>query len=60
MKRSKEGGYNVSDEIKCTSNKFIGRVEKIFKNLSKFLEWRSFYSNDLPILMDFYEEVQEA
>jgi hypothetical protein len=60
MRRSKERGYNVSDEIKCASNKFIGRVEKIFKNQPKPLEWLSFLNNGLPLLIDFCEEVQEA
>jgi len=36
------------------------QLEKLFKNLPKPLEWRSFYSNDLPFLMDFCEEVQEV
>jgi len=38
----------------------MGSVEKILKNLPKPLEWRSFYNNDLPLLMDFCEEVQEV
>ena len=60
MRRSKERGYNISEEIRHTSNKFVGRVEKIFKNLPKPLEWRSFYNNDLPLLMDICEEVQRT
>ncbi len=59
VRRCKERGFNVSDEIKCTSNKFVGRVRKIFKNLPNYLEWLSFYINDLPLLMDIYEEVQK-
>jgi hypothetical protein len=35
------------------------QVEHIFKNLPKPLEWRSFYNNDLPLLMDFCEKVRE-
>jgi hypothetical protein len=31
--RSKERGYNVSKELRQTSNKFIRRVDQIFKNL---------------------------
>ncbi len=42
-----------------TSHKFMGRVEKIFKNLPKPVEWRSFYNNDLPILMDICQEVRK-
>ena len=41
------------------SHKFMGRVEKIFKDLPKSLKWPSFYDNDLPILMDICEEVRE-
>jgi len=50
MRRNKERGYNVSEEIRHTSHKFMGRIEKIFKTLPKPLEWRSFYNNDLPLL----------
>jgi len=56
----KERGYKVSEEIRQTSNKFIGRVEKIFKNLPKSLEWRSFCNHDLPLVVDFCKEVQKA
>jgi len=38
----------------------MGSVEKIFKNLPKPLEWLSFFNNDLPLLVDFCEEVQEV
>jgi len=57
---SKERRYNVSDEIRHTSNKFVGRVENIFANLPKPLEWRLFFNHDLPLLIDFCEEVQEV
>jgi ParB family chromosome partitioning protein len=60
MRRSKERGSSITDEIRCLSNKFIGQVEEIFKNLPKPLEWLSFLNNDLPLLMDICEEVQEA
>ena len=55
---SKERGYKVSEEIRQTSNTFIGRVEKTFKNPPKSLEWQSFYRHDLRILMDISQEVQ--
>jgi len=58
--RSKERGYNVSEEIRHTSNKFVGRVENIFANLPKPLEWLSFLNHGFPLLMDFCEEVQEV
>jgi len=60
VRRSKELGYGVATQARLTSNKFIGSVEKIFKNLPKPLEWRSFFNHDLPLLMDFCEEVQEV
>ncbi len=41
-------------------NEFIKPVEKNFKNLPKPLEWQSFYVNDLPLLIDFCEEVREV
>ena len=33
MQRSKERGYNVSEELSDTSHKFVRRVENIFANL---------------------------
>ena len=55
----KERGYKVSEEIRQTSNTFIGRVEKTFKNPPKSLDWQSFYRHDLRILMDIPEEVRK-
>lgn len=60
VRRSQERGSSVSKQSKSLSHKFMGQVEKIFKNLPKPLEWRSFYNNDLPIVIDFCEEVQEV
>ena len=60
VRRSRERGFNPAKETKRTSSRFAGRVEKIFNNLPKPLEWQSFYNNDLPLLMDFCEEVREA
>ena len=59
MRRSKERGYNVTIDKKWTSGKFAGRVEKIFKNLPKSLEWPPFYRHDLPLVLDFCKEVRE-
>jgi len=36
------------------------RVDQIFKNLPKPVEWLSFYNNDLPILMDICKEVRKV
>ncbi len=54
---SKNRGSQVSKKAELLLSKFTQQLEKIFKNLPKCLEWRSFYLNDLPILMDFCEEV---
>ena len=60
MRRSKERGYKAGKATKQTSNKFIGRVEKIFENLPKPMEWLSFLNNDLPLVIDFCKEVQKV
>jgi len=57
---SKIRGSKVSKEAASLLRKFAQQVEKIFKNLPKPLEWRSFYRHDLPILMDISEEVQKV
>jgi len=57
---SKIRGSKVSKEAEGLLHKFMQQVEKIFKNLPKSLEWRSFYNNDLPVLMDICEEVRKV
>jgi len=42
-----------------TTNTYVRRVEEIFKNLPKHLEWLSFLHYDLSILLDICEEVRE-
>jgi ParB/RepB/Spo0J family partition protein len=60
MRRSIERRYTVSEESRHTSHKFVRRVENIFANLPKPLEWLSFFNHDVPLLIDFCEEVQEV
>ncbi len=60
VRRSQVRGSDVSGPSKALSHKFVGQVEKIFKNLPKPLEWRSFYNHDLPLLMDISEEAREV
>jgi ParB/RepB/Spo0J family partition protein len=60
VRRSEQRGYEISDQTKMTSHKFVGRVQQIFKNLPKPLEWRSFYTHDLPLLLSTCKEVQDA
>ncbi len=55
---SKSRGSQVSKKSELLLNKFIQQVEKIFKNLPKPLEWRSFYNHDLPLVTDFCEDIQ--
>ena len=59
-RRSKERGYNPSKALIHTTNTYVRRVEKIFKNLPKPIEWLSFLHHDLPILMDICEDVKKA
>jgi len=60
VRSSQERGSEVSTQSKALFHKFMEQVEQIFKNFPKPLEWRSFYNNDLPLLMDFCEEVREV
>jgi hypothetical protein len=60
VRGSQERGSKVSTQSKALFHKFMEQVEHIFKNLPKPLEWRSFYNNDLPLLIDFCEEVRDA
>ncbi len=60
VRRTQERGSSVFSQPKVLFHKFMEQLEKIFKKLPKPLEWRSFYSNDFPLLMDFCEEIQEV
>jgi len=60
VRTSKARNSEISREAKLLFYKFVEQVEKIFKNLPKPLEWLSFYLHDLPLLIDFCEEVQEV
>jgi hypothetical protein len=60
IENSKSRGSEVSKNSELLLRKFAQQVEKIFQNLPKPLEWRSFYRHDLPILMDFCKEVREV
>ena len=52
IRRSKERGSVVLDAEKDLSNKYVGQVESIFKNLPKPLKWQSFLAHDLILLTD--------
>jgi hypothetical protein len=60
VRRSKELGYEIAPQAMSTSHKFMGSVEKIFKNLPKPMEWLSFFNHGLPLLIDICKEVQEV
>jgi len=57
---SKDRGSKVSKKAELLLGKFAQQLKNIFKNLPKPLEWQLFYRHDLPILIDFCEEVREA
>ncbi len=40
-------------------DKFIKQIERIFDSLPKSTEWRSFYSNDLPLVTDVDPKVRD-
>jgi hypothetical protein len=40
---------NISDEAINFGNKFVPKVESVFSNLPKTVDWLSFYQNDLGI-----------
>jgi len=58
-RRSRERGFSPEKKTEEASNKFIRRVEKIFNNLPNPMDWLSFFKNDLPLLMDFCQEVRD-
>jgi hypothetical protein len=60
VRSSQERGSEVSSPSKALFHKFVEQVDQIFQNLPKALEWRSFYTHDLPLLMDICKEVQEV
>ena len=59
VRSSQERGSEVSSPSKALFHKFVEQVDQIFQNLPKSLEWRSFYTHDLPLLVDIYKEVQD-
>jgi putative cell wall-binding protein len=50
---------NISESRLQQVHKFMNPVKKIFKNLPKRLEWKSFYVNDLPIIMEICEDIRQ-
>ena len=60
VRASKERGSEVSNHVTQLFHKFVEQLGKIFKNLPKHLEWRLFYNNDLPILLDICDKVREV
>ena len=57
---SRRRGSKVSKAAELLYSKFNIQVEEIFENLPKSLEWRSFFFNDISLLMDICEEVREV
>jgi len=59
VRRNEHRKYQRSSDSKKMSHKFVGQVEKIFQNLPKPLEWRSFFNHDLSLLTDICNEIKE-
>ena len=60
IRRSRERGSVVLETENDLSNKYVGQVESIFKNLPKPLKWQSFLLHDLVLLTDIPSKVQKA
>jgi ParB/RepB/Spo0J family partition protein len=60
VRRSEQRKSRISDDVIKLSHRFMGQVHEIFQNLPKSLEWRSFYSNDLNLLVDTAQEVRDV
>ena len=56
---SKNRGSQVSQEGQSLLDRFIQQLEKAVKKLPKPLEWRSFYKNDLNLLVETPQEVRD-
>ena len=60
VRSSRERGSNVVSLAKKLFHKFMEQVEEIFKNLPKPLEWRSFYNNDLNLIVQADQAVRKV
>jgi ParB/RepB/Spo0J family partition protein len=56
---SRDRGSKISKEAELLLNKFVQQVNAVFEMLPNQLKWRSFYVHDLPLVTDFFEEVQD-
>jgi hypothetical protein len=45
--------------VEKLSNKFVGQVEKAFSQLSRPVNWQSFFLHDLPLITEIDPDVQE-
>jgi hypothetical protein len=50
---------NISESRLQQVHKFMNPLKIIFINLPKRLEWKSFYVNELPIIMDICEDIRQ-
>ena len=60
IRRNRECGSVVLEAENDLSNKYVGQIESIFKNLPKPLKWQSFLMHDLILLTDIPLTVQKA
>jgi ParB/RepB/Spo0J family partition protein len=50
---------SISESRLQQVHKFMNPMKQIFKNLPKRLEWKSFYVNDLPIIVEICEDIRQ-
>ncbi len=46
-----DGSWKPLNPLRKTSHKLMGSVEKVSENQPNSLEWQSFFTNDLPLLL---------
>jgi len=59
IQKSLDRKSKVSEKSQLLLHKFMQQLEKIFKNLPKRLEWKSFYVNDLPLVREICEDIRK-
>ena len=48
----------ISENGVLLFNKFVKQVEKIFKKLPKRLEWQSFYTHDMSLILNICDDIR--
>ena len=48
----------ISENGVLLFNKFVKQVEKIFKKIPKRLEWQSFYTHDMSLILEICDDIR--